>query len=218
VTVTSDGKRTIKRIVTVRDGVEKVVTETTDENGTTTRSEGDSAPEVANPEPPGPWLGLRVKEASKVLRGQLELADDEGLVVDVLAPNGPAAKAGVVVGDLLLRFGDRPVSTPEELSVVTSDHGIGETVAAVIMRKAKRSTVEIKLEKRPDRRQSAPEGLTDGFEKSQDGAIDISVEGKHRGEALDAVLEDPDVPDSFKETVRRMQERFRDFERRHGAK
>ncbi len=123
-----------------------------------------------------------------------------------------------MVGDLLLRFGDRPVSTAEKLAAVTSDHGVGETVAAVIMRKAKRSSVDIKLEMRPARRQSAPEGLTDGFEKSQDGAIDISVEGNRRGEALDAALENPEVPDSFKETVRKMQERFRDFERRHGAK
>ena len=73
VTVTSDGKNTIKRSVTVVDGVEKVIIETTDENGKTTRKEvGVAEPEQAT----GPWIGIRVKEVSKILRGQLDLAEE----------------------------------------------------------------------------------------------------------------------------------------------
>jgi hypothetical protein len=155
VTVTSDGKRTIKKTVTVRDGKEEVTTETTDENGKTTVDRGDGAnggtnknPGAAGPQD-GPWLGLRVKETPAALRDQLDLADDEGVLVDVVAH---------------------------------------------LLEKARKM-----LENQPG-----------------DGKVEVEVSGSAAG--LDAVLNNPDVPEDFKKTVREMQQKMLDFEKKHQPK
>lgn len=219
VTITSDGKNTIKRTVTVVDGVEKVVTETTDENGKTTRTEGDAGESGdagdAERNENGAWLGIRTREVSQTLRGQLDLADGEGLVVELLATDGPAQKGGIREGDLLLAIGGSPISTPAELTKVLQSHRAGETIEVTIMRKGKRNTVDVELGAKPAARAGkAPEGLADGFGKSQAKSVGVSAEGEEVGKVFDTILDDPNLPESFKESVRRMQKMLRDSEQR----
>jgi hypothetical protein len=47
------------------------------------------------------------------------------------------------------------------------------------------------------------------------GTIEVEVSG-NAGEGLDGVLENPDVPEEFKKSVREMQEKMREFEKKHG--
>jgi C-terminal processing protease CtpA/Prc len=232
VTVTSDGKRTIKKTVTVRDGKEEVTTETTDENGKTTVDRGDGANGGTNKEPgaagpqDGPWLGLRVKETPAALRDQLDLAEDEGVLVDVVAPDGPAAKAGLKVNDLLLKLAERKLGTPQDLRDALKAHQAGDTVAIEVLSKGKRSTVEVTLGERPanEGAQDPPQDAKDLLEKARkmlenqpgDGKVEVEVSGSAAG--LDAVLNNPDVPEDFKKTVREMQQKMLDFEKKHQPK
>lgn len=232
VTVTSDGKRTIKKTVTVRDGKEEVTTETTDENGKTTVDRGDGAnggpnkdPGAAGPQD-GPWLGLRVKETPAALRDQLDLAEDEGVLVDVVAPDGPASKAGLKVNDLLLKLAERKLGTPQDLRDALKEHKAGETVAIEVLSKGKRSTVEVTLGERPanEGAQEPPQDAKDLLEKARkmlenqpgNGKVEVEVSGSAAG--LDAVLNNPDVPEDFKKTVREMQQKMLDFEKKHQPK
>lgn len=232
VTVTSDGKRTIKKTVTVRDGKEEVTTETTDENGKTTVDRGAGAnggpnkdPGAAGPQD-GPWLGLRVKETPAALRDQLDLAEDEGVLVDVVAPDGPASKAGLKVNDLLLKLAERKLGTPQDLRDALKEHKAGETVAIEVLSKGKRSTVEVTLGERPanEGAQEPPQDAKDLLEKARkmlenqpgNGKVEVEVSGSAAG--LDAVLNNPDVPEDFKKTVREMQQKMLDFEKKHQPK
>ena len=232
VTVTSDGKRTIKKTVTVRDGKEEVTTETTDENGKTTVDRGDGANGGSNKDPgaagpqDGPWLGLRVKDTPAALRDQLDLAEDEGVLVDVVAPDGPAAKAGLKVNDLLLKLADRKLAMPQDLRDALKEHKAGETVAIEVLSKGKRSTVEVTLGERPanEGAQEPPQDAKDMLDKARkmletepgNGKVEVEVSGSAAG--LDAVLNNPNVPEDFKKTVREMQQKMLDFEKQHQAK
>jgi hypothetical protein len=51
--------------------------------------------------------------------------------------------------------------------------------------------------------------------KVRPGTIEVEVSG-NAGEGLDGVLENPDVPEEFKKSVREMQEKMREFEKKHG--
>lgn len=232
VTVTSDGKRTIKKTVTVRDGKEEVTTETTDENGKTTVDRGDGANGGSNKDPgaagpqDGPWLGLRVKDTPAALRDQLDLAEDEGVLVDVVAPDGPAAKAGLKVNDLLLKLADRKLAMPQDLRDALKEHKAGDTVAIEVLSKGKRSTVEVTLGERPanEGAQEPPQDAKDMLDKARkmletepgNGKVEVEVSGSAAG--LDAVLNNPNVPEDFKKTVREMQQKMLDFEKQHQAK
>jgi membrane-associated protease RseP (regulator of RpoE activity) len=232
VTVTSDGKRTTKRTVTVRDGKEEVITETTDENGKTTVDRGDGANGGPNQEPgpaaaqDGPWLGLRVTAAPAALRDQLDLAEDEGVLVDVVAPDGPAAQAGLKVNDLLLKLADRKLGTPQDLRDALNGHQAGETVKIEVLSKGKRSTVEVTLGERPADKgvQEPPQDAKDLLERARkmlnnqpgNGKVEVEVSGSAAG--LDALLNNPNVPEDFKKAVREMRQQMLDFEKQHEPK
>ncbi|MEN8681057.1 MAG: PDZ domain-containing protein [Akkermansiaceae bacterium] len=210
VTITSDGKTTVKRIVTVIDGVESVVTETTDENGKITRQKSGGTIEEKSPHP---WIGIRVKEISKVLRDHLNLAEDEGLLVELVAGDGPAEKAGIRAGDLLLALAEKHLATSRELSTVLRSRKVGDTVNATIMRKGKRGTVGIKLGEPPSQKEGdVPDNLTEGFGNNSVKSVDVSANGAEISSAFKAVLDDPNLPADFKKSVLDMQKMLREFE------
>lgn len=249
VTVTSDGKNTIKKTVITRDGVEETITEITDEKGRVTvdgklpdggiqvdgeagkgrvRIDGGTGEEKRPGRVPDageegaaddrPWLGARVKEAPQVLRDQLDFPEDEGVVIDVVADKGPAAKAGIVPGDLLLRFGDQAVATPAELESALRDHEAGEAVAVDLLRKGQRQDATVILEPRPEDEPgdgAPPQDLQDKAENGGGGGrAEVEVDGRQGG--LDAVLEDQNLPEDFKKMVREMKEAMEEFERKQG--
>ncbi|MEM7011817.1 MAG: PDZ domain-containing protein [Verrucomicrobiota bacterium] len=218
VSVYSDGKRTTKKTVIVENGVEKVITEVTDENGNTIRTEGGD-PKAADPAGKGePWLGVSVSEVSKTLRSQLGLANIEGVSIDSVASNSPADKAGIKEGDLLLALANRSISTSAELEAKLRELKVGDTVSVNMMREGKRGTLQVTLEENPNSPPpgAPPAGLLDGFGIDLGkGQINISVDGD---DAFDAILNDENVPDSFKDTIRDMQRKVRDFEKQNGLK
>jgi len=66
--------------------------------------------------PPSPfWIGLECFPADPALRSQLGLEDGIGLVVAEVAPDGPAAKAGIKPHDLILKAGDKSLSSIADL-------------------------------------------------------------------------------------------------------
>lgn len=229
VTVTSDGDKTIRKTVTVTDGKEEVVTEITDADGKVTRIEnGDpsgDAPEnpPAEAEQEGAWLGVHVQAAPAALRDQLGLADDEGVVVDACSPDGPAAKAGIRTNDLLLSLDEARLSDEEDLRAELKRRQPGDTVSIEIMRKGRKSTESITLGERKQDNPQTPAGPGNGKKaQSNTSKVEIHIDGNggeasaSAGDSLDSVLDDPNVPDHFKKTVREMKERMEDIEKKRG--
>lgn len=207
VTTTSDGKTTVKTTVTVVDGVKTTVTETTDAEGKTTRKESnDSTTKKAAV----PWIGLRVGEIPQILRDQLDLSKDEGLVVELVAEDSPASRAEIRAGDLLLALGEASLSSSRQLSEELRKRKIGEEINITIMRKAKRIPVQVELEESPKKAQlKIPSDLLDGFEKGSVESVDLEVNGG----GIESVLENPDLPEEFKQSIREMQNVLREFKK-----
>lgn len=87
-----------------------------------------------------PRLGVSAKTkivANDVMSG--------AAVADVQA-GGPAAKAGIVEGDVIVKVGDREVTGPEELTVAVQEHEIGQTVNIRLIRDGREVDVPVTLE------------------------------------------------------------------------
>ncbi|MGV9414716.1 S1C family serine protease [Nocardia sp. NPDC003693] len=87
-----------------------------------------------------PRLGVSAKTkivANDVMSG--------AAVADVQA-GGPAAKAGIVEGDVIVKVGDRDVTGPEELTVAVQSHEIGQTVNVRLIRDGREVDVPVTLE------------------------------------------------------------------------
>ncbi len=97
--------------------------------------------------PPEFWIGTSVAPVGPALRSQLQLPSDRGLAVIDVAKDGPAAKAGIKVHDILLSMGGQPLLEREQL--VTCVQAAGEkSVALELIREGKTQTIEITPQRR----------------------------------------------------------------------
>lgn len=218
VTVTSDGKRTIKKTVIENNGVKETITEITDENGntTTTRNGGNGNAQDGGGDKEGhrgPWLGVRVKEVSEALRAQLGLSANQGVLVDAVAHDSPADEAGIREGDLMLSINSKSIASSEELADILDRYQPGTRVEVEIMRDGQRQTVEVTLEPQPANANRPGNPPAVGVDRDDDagGRIEVEVNGGD----FDAILNNPEVPEGFKKTVRDMQRRMEQFRRKH---
>jgi len=58
---------------------------------------------------------------------------------------GPAAKAGIQEGDVIIKVGDRSIGNADELVVAVQSHRVGETVPITVTRSGKSFQVQAVL-------------------------------------------------------------------------
>ena len=92
-----------------------------------------------------PWLGVSTIEASEALASQLNLQPGVGLIVTYLAPDGPAAKAGLRKNDVLVEFDNQPLVHPAQLRKLVRVHNDGDEVKLGYFRAGKRETASVAL-------------------------------------------------------------------------
>ena len=69
----------------------------------------------------------------------------DGAQVQNVQADGPAAAAGIVEGDVIIRVGDRAVGDADELVVAVRAHDPGVTVPVVLLREGRELTVQVTL-------------------------------------------------------------------------
>jgi S1-C subfamily serine protease len=82
----------------------------------------------------------------------VELPDHhKGLIVLSLEPDGPAAKAGVLIGDVMVSLGGTEVTDTDDIQSVLERHAVGQTIAAGVVRGGTAVTVGVQIGERPRR-------------------------------------------------------------------
>jgi S1-C subfamily serine protease len=82
----------------------------------------------------------------------VELPDHQkGLIVLSLEPAGPAAKAGVLIGDILVSLGGTAVSDTEDIQLVLEKYPVGQAVEAEVLRGGVSQKIAIAVGERPRR-------------------------------------------------------------------
>ncbi len=69
----------------------------------------------------------------------------EGAQVQNVTTGGPAAAAGIVDGDVIVKVGDRTVGGADELTVAVRAHRPGDVVPVALVRQGRPLTVQVKL-------------------------------------------------------------------------
>ena len=83
---------------------------------------------------------------------RVELPDHhKGLIVLSLEPEGPAARAGLLIGDILVSLGGANVGDTDDIQGILESHGVGQTVRAGLLRGGTAQTLEIAVGERPRR-------------------------------------------------------------------
>jgi len=96
------------------------------------------------------YLGVVVRRADPSLLDQLNPPRRAGLLVIEVSPDSPAAHAGIRVHDLLVRFEDQWLFTPDQLRALVRSHRPGDRVQLLLIRHARQQEVSVRLGRQPE--------------------------------------------------------------------
>ncbi len=95
------------------------------------------------------YLGVAIQPLSTDIAAGLALPKDKGEIVASVEPNGPAAKAGIKQGDVIVRINGSDVTYDNTLSYVVANTPIGSSVPIELVRDGQRRTISATIAQRP---------------------------------------------------------------------
>lgn len=130
------------------------------------------------------WLGVSIQSISPDMAEALGLESRKGALVGAVLPDGPAAKAGIQRGDVIVRVGGAEVRDANDLMNRIALLAPGTKTELELLRDGKKQTVEVEIAKRNE----TAVAVQSGAEGSSGTATQVSQFG----------LELSDLSDEFR--------------------
>jgi serine protease Do len=89
------------------------------------------------------WLGVRIQSVSEDIAETLGVPENTGALVAGITPEGPAAKAGIESGDVIMKFDGKDVTTMRGLPRIVAQTQIGKNVDVEALRKGERKNFKV---------------------------------------------------------------------------
>ena len=91
------------------------------------------------------WLGVRIQTVTDEIAESLGLDDTQGALVASVTEGGPAEDAGIMAGDVILRFNNRPVTEMRRLPRLVAETPVNNQVDVLVWRRGDLVTVGVTL-------------------------------------------------------------------------
>ncbi len=101
------------------------------------------------------WLGVGIQPLTPDLAKKFGVAESEGVLVNEVFPNDPAATAGIKPGDIIIRIDGHVVDSPNKLSRLIGTLAPGATSKIEVVRDLTRMTLDIRLSERRENASAA---------------------------------------------------------------
>ena len=113
------------------------------------------------------YLGVRLQEVTPDLANAFNLKPDEhGALIGDVSAGGPADKAGLKSGDVIVSFNDKPVTDSDRLRFQVADVDPGTSVPVKIMRDGREQTIKVTVSEWPGAEKVAKSEKTKGADSS----------------------------------------------------
>ncbi len=96
------------------------------------------------------WLGVNIQQVTPEVAEGVGLKDGNGALVAKVSEGGPAEKARIRSGDVILRFNNQDVKEMKSLPRIVAETVIGKDVPVVVWRDGKEVTVQAQVGELPD--------------------------------------------------------------------
>ena len=96
------------------------------------------------------WLGVAIQKITPDLAQSLELDDGHGALVADVTSDGPADKAGIKRGDVIVKYDGKQVPESSALPAMVAASPVGKSVPVEILRKGKTRSVDVEIAKLQD--------------------------------------------------------------------
>jgi serine protease Do len=91
------------------------------------------------------WLGVKIQTVGEDMVESLGLDRARGALVADVTPTGPAQRAGIKAGDVIIEFDGQQVEEMRDLPRIVAETAVGKQVVVELMRKGKKIEVSVKL-------------------------------------------------------------------------
>ncbi len=91
------------------------------------------------------WLGVHIQTVTDEIAESLGLGETRGALVANVTEDGPADKAGITAGDVILRFDGKPVDKMRHLPWLVAETAVGTETSVVVWRKGEEHELTVSL-------------------------------------------------------------------------
>jgi serine protease Do len=96
------------------------------------------------------WLGVGIQRLTPEMAESMKLKSDQGALISQVFEDGPAGKAGLRVGDVVVEFDGKPVKGPADLQGAVAWTPPGTRIDITVMRDGQRKALTVTVEKRSE--------------------------------------------------------------------
>ena len=101
------------------------------------------------------WIGVSIQALDADIARSLGLEEPRGALVATVVPDGPAARAGIQQGDVILTFNGERIEDSRDLTRRVGATPIGQSSRVEVLRNGQRRTLNLRLLERPSEQQLA---------------------------------------------------------------
>ncbi|MGB5340027.1 MAG: DegQ family serine endoprotease [Gammaproteobacteria bacterium] len=96
------------------------------------------------------WLGVLIQDVTRNLAESFGMKHPRGALVAKVLPDSPAQAAGIRVGDVILAFDGKEVSSSSNLPPIVGSSQVGVNIPVDVMRDRRKLVVQVKLGELPE--------------------------------------------------------------------
>jgi serine protease Do len=93
------------------------------------------------------WLGVMIQGITSELKESFKLKREEGALVSEVSPGGPAEKAGIEEGDVIVSFDGKKIQEMSDLPIVVASTPVGKMVTVEVIREGEKERFEVRIAK-----------------------------------------------------------------------
>jgi len=91
------------------------------------------------------WIGVRIQQVDDAIAESLGIGRARGALIAGVNDDGPAAKAGMKTGDVVVKFDGHDIKEMRDLPKIVADTAVDKSVEMVVLRDGKEKTIKITL-------------------------------------------------------------------------
>jgi serine protease Do len=105
------------------------------------------------------WLGVMIQEVTRDLAESFAMDRPRGALVSKIVEDGPAARAGIKEGDIIVEFNGEPIESSSMLPPMVGRVRAGESATLKLLRNGRSKVVTVKIGQLPDNLMQAEQPL-----------------------------------------------------------